>query len=47
MGVRDEAINEAINLGSSTETHVIDMANMINDLTENVEGISYTKRRNF
>ena len=47
MGVRGEAIGEAINLGSAAETHVIDMANMINDLTGNTAGIRYTKRRNW
>ncbi|MCK4348098.1 MAG: NAD-dependent epimerase/dehydratase family protein [Thermoplasmatales archaeon] len=47
MGIKKEAIGEAINLGSATETHVIDMANMINDLTGNTVGIRYTKRRNW
>jgi len=47
MGIKKDAIGEAINLGSATETHVIDMANMVNDLTENYAGIAYTKRRNW
>ncbi|NYB52813.1 MAG: NAD-dependent epimerase/dehydratase family protein [Methanobacteriaceae archaeon] len=47
MGVVDEAIGEAINLGSGTETRVIDMANMINELTGNTEGIAYAARRDW
>lgn len=33
MGVRDEAVGEAINLGSGKEQRVIDMATMVNELT--------------
>ncbi|MDG6218683.1 MAG: NAD-dependent epimerase/dehydratase family protein [Candidatus Thermoplasmatota archaeon] len=47
MGVVEEAIGEAINLGSATETKVIDMAHIVNDLTGNPSGITYTKRRNW
>jgi len=47
MGIRKEAIGEAINLGSATETEVIEMANIINDLTNNEAGIKYTERRNW
>lgn len=47
MGVVEEAIGEAINLGSSAETRVIDMANMVNELTGNQEGIAYAARRNW
>jgi len=47
MGVVDEAVGEAINLGSATETKVIDMAHMVNDLTGNPNGIKYTERRNW
>ncbi len=47
MGIRDEAIGEAINLGSATETKVIDMAEMVNKLTGNDAGITYTERRNW
>ncbi len=35
MGIVEEAVGEAINLGSATETRVIDMANMVNGLTGN------------
>jgi nucleoside-diphosphate-sugar epimerase len=47
MGLVKEAIGEAINLGSGEETRVIDMANMINELTENKEDIKYTSRRDW
>lgn len=47
MGIKKDAIGEAINLGSATETHVIDMAHMVNELTENTADIAYTERRNW
>lgn len=47
MGIVEEAIGEAINLGSGEETKVIDMANMVNELTGNQEGIAYAARRNW
>ncbi|CEL25004.1 NAD-dependent epimerase/dehydratase [Methanobacterium formicicum] len=47
MGIVEEAIGEAINLGSATETRVIDMANMVNELTGNTEGIAYAARRDW
>ena len=47
MGICDEAIGEAINLGSGTEHKVIDMANMVNEITGNKAGIVYTERRNW
>jgi len=47
MGIVEEAIGEAINLGSATETRVIDMANMVNELTGNTEGIVYASRRDW
>jgi len=47
MGVRDEAIGEAFNLGSAKEQRVIDMANMVNELTGNEAGIKFTERRNW
>jgi nucleoside-diphosphate-sugar epimerase len=47
MGLVKEAIGEAINLGSGEETRVIDMANMVNELTENKEDIKYTSRRDW
>ncbi len=47
MGIKKEAIGEAINLGSGNETKVIDMANMVNELTGNPEGIAFAARRNW
>ena len=47
MGFREDAIGEAINLGSSKEHKVIDMANKINDLTDNDAGVIFTERRNW
>lgn len=47
MGLRDEAIGEAINLGSGQETRVIDMAHYINEVTGNDEGLAYISRRDW
>lgn len=47
MGIVEEAIGEAINLGSATETRVIDMANMVNELTGNTEEIAFVPRRDW
>lgn len=47
MGVVEEAVGEAINLGSGVETRVIEMANMVNKLTDNDESIAYTNRRDW
>jgi UDP-glucose 4-epimerase len=47
MGLVKEAIGEAINLGSGEETKVINMANMVNELTGNKESIAYTSRRDW
>jgi len=47
MGINDDAIGKAINLGSGKETRVIDMAKMVNDLTNNKAGIRYIERRNW
>jgi len=47
MGVVEEAIGEAFNLGSAKEHSVIDMANMVNKLTGNEVGIVFAERRNW
>jgi len=47
MGVREEAIGEAFNLGASKEQRVIDMANIVNKLTNNKAGIVYKERRDW
>jgi nucleoside-diphosphate-sugar epimerase len=47
MGVKDEAIGEAFNLGASKEQRVIDMATSVNKLTKNDAGITYKERRDW
>jgi len=47
MGVVKEAVGEAINLASETETKVIDLSNWINELTENDAGIVSKPRRDW
>ena len=47
MGIREEAIGEAINLGSGTETKVIEMAKMVNTFTGNDAGMIFSERRNW
>ena len=47
MGIREEAVGEAINLGSGKDNKVIDMANRVNQLTGNSSGIKFTERRNW
>lgn len=47
MGIKEEAIGEAFNLGSAKEHRVMDMANMVNKLTDNESGIVFTERRNW
>jgi len=47
MGVRDEAIGEAFNLGAGKEQRVIDMANTVNILSGNSAGIKFTQRRDW
>jgi UDP-glucose 4-epimerase len=46
-GVKDEAIGEAINIGSGTETRVIDMAHEVNRLTGNTLGVMHVQRRDW
>lgn len=41
----EESVGEAINLASGKEIRIIDLANMINQLTGNSAGISYIERR--
>ena len=47
MGIKEEAVGEAINLGSGKEHRVIDLANMVNALTGNEAGIKYVERRDW
>jgi len=46
-GVTPEAVGEAFNLASETETKVIDIANMINELTGNHNGVEFVSRRDW
>jgi UDP-glucose 4-epimerase len=47
MGIKEEAIGEAFNLGSAKEHRVIDMANMVNKMAGNDAGIVFAERRNW
>ncbi|MCX6698467.1 MAG: hypothetical protein NTV68_00845 [Methanomicrobiales archaeon] len=47
MGVREEAIGQAFNLGAGKEQRVIDMANAVNNLAGNDAGTKYTQRRDW
>lgn len=44
-GAIKEAVGEAVNVASETETKVIDLANMINELTGNKNGLKFVERR--
>ena len=45
MGIKEEAIGEAINLGSGEEHRVIDLASRVNEFAGNEAGIKYVERR--
>ncbi len=47
MGIKEEAVGEAINLGSGSEHRVIDLANMVNELAGNEAGVLYVERRDW
>jgi len=47
MGVVKEAVGEAINLASETETRVIDLANWINEITGNETALVFKLRRDW
>lgn len=47
MGFLDEAVGEAFNLAAGREIKIIDLANMVNRLTENDQEIKYLPRRNW
>ncbi|MCK4257142.1 NAD-dependent epimerase/dehydratase family protein [candidate division WOR-3 bacterium] len=46
-GIAPEAVGEAINLGSGTETKAIDLANMINKVTGNQSGVKSVGKRDW
>ncbi len=47
MGIKEEAVGEAINLGSGVEHQVIELATIVNRLTNNKAGVTYVPRRNW
>ena len=47
MGIKEEAVGEAINLGSGKEHRVIDMAHKVNDIAGNEAGVIYVERRDW
>lgn len=44
-GFYEKAVGEAMNIASEKETKILDLANMINELTGNEAGFKYTERR--
>lgn len=46
-GVVPEAVGEAINIASETETKVVDLADVINEATGNNSGVKSVERRNW
>jgi len=47
MGIEEKAIGEAFNLGSGEEHRVVDMANLVNEITGNKAGIKFVARRDW
>lgn len=47
LGVIPEAVGDAFNLASETETNVIDLANMINEITGNHNGVELVASRDW
>ncbi len=47
LGVITEAVGDAFNLASETETKVMDIANMVNEITGNHNGIEFVARRDW
>lgn len=47
LGVVPEAVGDAFNLASETETKVIDIANMVNKITGNEKGVALVSRRDW
>jgi nucleoside-diphosphate-sugar epimerase len=47
LGVIPEAVGDAFNLASDTETRVIDIANMVNEITGNPSGVRFIARRDW
>ena len=47
LGIIPEAIGQAFNLASETETKVIDIASMVNEITGNHNGVEFVARRDW
>ncbi len=47
LGIIPEAVGDAFNLASETETKVIDIANMVNEITGNHSGVEFVARRDW
>ena len=47
LGAFPEAVGEAFNLASETETRVIDIASLVNQLTGNDKGVEFVARRDW
>jgi nucleoside-diphosphate-sugar epimerase len=47
IGVIPQAVGDALNLASETETKVIDIANMVNGITGNRGGVKFVARRDW
>ena len=47
LGAIPQAVGDAFNLASETETKVIDIANMINEITGNPSGVTFKPRRDW
>jgi UDP-glucose 4-epimerase len=47
LGVVPEAVGDAFNLASETETKVIDIANIVNEMTGNASGVRMVPRRDW
>jgi UDP-glucose 4-epimerase len=47
IGVIPQAVGDAFNLASETETKVIDIANMVNEITGNRGGVKFVARRDW
>ena len=45
LGVVPEAVGDAFNIASETETKIIDVANIVNELTGNPSGVEFIARR--
>jgi nucleoside-diphosphate-sugar epimerase len=47
MAYHDNAIGDAFNIGAGTETRIVDLAQSVNEITENTAGIVFAERRDW